>query len=61
MKLESRNSVALVDQKGYSAVIYILHSDSSTDEIPYMCNSYMSYVYSDLEIIILLKWNCKCT
>lgn len=24
-----------------------------------MCNSYMSYVYSDLEIVILLKWNFK--
>lgn len=61
MKLESRNSVALADQKGYSAIICILNSDSSTDEVLYICSSYMCYVYSHLEIVVPFKWKCKCT
>jgi hypothetical protein len=56
MKSKNRNSVALADQKGYSAVICILNSDFSSDEM-----LYMGYVCSNLEIIMTVTWNCKCT
>jgi hypothetical protein len=61
MKYESRNSLTLADQKGYSAVICMLNSYISTDEKLYGYSSYMGYVYSNLGIIMTSKWNVKCT